>query len=47
MPICVPDLQENDFENLTLSRQIKLVQSIIDERRGKDFGLLVVAWVGI
>ena len=24
----VPDLQENDFENLTLSRQIRLVQTL-------------------
>ena len=40
VPICVPDLQENDFENLTLSRQIKLVQSIIDDKKGKDFGLI-------
>ena len=40
VPICVPDLQENDFENLTLSRQIKLVQSIIDDKKGKEFGLI-------
>ena len=40
IPICVPDLQENDFENLTLSRQIKLIQSIIDENKDKTYGLI-------
>ena len=40
VPICVPDLQENDFENLTLSRQIKLIQSIIDENKDKTYGLI-------
>ena len=38
--IHVPDLQENDFENLTLSRQIKLIQSIIDDKKDKEFGLI-------
>ena len=36
----VPDLQEDDFENLTLSRQIKLVQNIIDRDKRKKFGLI-------
>lgn len=36
----VPDLQEDDFENLTLSRQIKLVQRIIDAEKQKDFALI-------
>ena len=40
IPIFVPDLQENDFENLTLSRQIKLVQSIIDANKDKTYGLI-------
>ena len=40
IPIFVPDLQENDFENLTLSRQIKLIQSIIDSNRDKTYGLI-------
>jgi len=40
IPICVPDLQENDFENLTLSRQIKLVQSILDDGQNKNYGLI-------
>ena len=36
----VPDLQEDDFENLTLSRQIRLVQNIIDRGKTKKFGLI-------
>ena len=36
----VPDLQEDDFENLTLSRQIRLVQTIIDKDKRKKFGLI-------
>ena len=35
--IFVPDLQENDFKNLTLSRQINLVQSIIDANKDKTY----------
>ena len=36
----VPDLQEGDFENLTLSGQIRLVQNIIDRDKTKKFGLI-------
>ena len=36
----VPDLQEGDFENLTLSGQIRLVQNIIDKDKRKKFGLI-------
>jgi len=36
----VPDLQEGDFENLTLSGQIRLVQNIIDRDKRKKFGLI-------
>ena len=36
----VPDLQEDDFENLTLSRQIRLVQNMIDRDKRKKFGLI-------
>ena len=36
----VPDLQEDDFENLTLSRQIRLVQTIIDIDKRKKFALI-------
>ena len=36
----VPDLQEDDFENLTLSRQIMLVQNIIYRDKRKKFGLI-------
>ena len=40
IPIHIPDLQEDDFENLTLSRQIRLVQAIIDGEQNKNFGLI-------
>lgn len=40
IPFHAPDLQENDFENLTLSRQIRLVQRIIDNDGHKDFCLI-------
>ncbi len=40
IPLYIPDLQEHDFENLTLSRQVKLVQGIIDRDRQKKFGLI-------
>ena len=36
----IPDLQEGDFENLTLSGQIRLVQNIIDKDKRKKFGLI-------
>ena len=40
IPLHIPDLQEDDFENLTLSRQIKLVQTIIDAGKDKNFALI-------
>ena len=40
IPLHVPDLQEGDFENLTLSRQVKLVQNIIDAEKHKSFALI-------
>ena len=40
LPFNVPDLQEDDFENLTLSRQVELVQAIIDQDTNKSFGLI-------
>ena len=40
IPLHVPDLQEGDFENLTLSRQVKLVQNIIDSEKHKIFALI-------
>ena len=36
----VPDLQQGDFENLTLTGQIELVQGIIDKKKDKKFGLI-------
>ena len=38
--IHVPDLQQGDFENLTLTGQIELVQGIIDKKKDKKFGLI-------
>ena len=38
--IHVPDLQQGDFENLTLTGQIELVQGIIDRKKDKKFGLI-------
>ena len=38
--IHVPDLQQGDFENLTLTGQIELVQGIIDKKKDKIFGLI-------
>ena len=38
--IHVPDLQQGDFENLTLTGQIELVQGIIDKNKGKSFALI-------
>jgi uncharacterized protein len=40
IPLHIPDLQEDDFENLTLSRQVKFVQTIIDAERHKKFALI-------
>ena len=40
IPLHIPDLKEDDFENLTLSRQIQLVQTIIDGDQNKNFGLI-------
>ena len=38
--IHIPDLQQGDFENLTLTGQIELVQGIIDKKKDKSFGLI-------
>ena len=38
--IHVPDLQQGDFENLTLTGQIELVQGIIDKNKDKSFALI-------
>jgi len=40
LPLTIPDLQQGDFENLTLTNQISLVQSIIDEKPGTRFALI-------
>ena len=38
--IHVPDLQQGEFENLTLTGQIELVQGIIDKNKGQSFALI-------
>jgi uncharacterized protein len=40
LPLTIPDLQQGDFENLTLTKQITLIQSIIDKKPGSRFGLI-------
>ena len=40
IPLHIPDLQQGDFENLTLTGQIELVQGIIDKKKDKKFGLI-------
>lgn len=40
LSITIPDLQQGDFENLTLTKQISVVQSIIDGKPGVDFALI-------
>lgn len=38
--LTIPDLQQGDFENLTLTKQISLVQAILDKKPGADFALI-------
>ena len=40
LPLTIPDLQQGDFENLTLTKQISLVQNIIDGNPGVDVALI-------
>jgi uncharacterized protein len=40
LSITIPDLQQGDFENMTLTKQISLVQSIIDGKPGVDVALI-------
>jgi len=40
LPLTIPDLQQGDFENLTLTKQISLVQSIIDRKPDTRFALI-------
>ncbi len=40
LPLTIPDLQQDDFENLTLTNQVSLVQRIIDEKPGTRFALI-------
>lgn len=36
----IPDLQQGDFENLTLTKQVSLIQNIIDAKPDTDFALI-------
>ena len=36
----IPDLEEGDFQNITISRQLKLVESLLDRYSDKRFGLI-------
>ena len=40
LPLTIPDLQQGNFENLTLTNQVSLVQSIIDGKPGARFALI-------
>lgn len=40
IPLDVPDLEEGDFKNLTLSRQIKLLQRIMEAHPKSRFGII-------
>ncbi len=40
LSLTIPDLQQGDFENLTLTKQVSLVQSIVDEKPGARFVLI-------
>ena len=40
LSITIPDLQQGDFENMTLTKQISLVQNIIDGNPGVDVALI-------
>ena len=40
LSITIPDLQQGDFENMTLTKQISLVQNIIDGNPGIDVALI-------
>jgi len=40
IPLIVPDLQEGNFENLTISSQVRVVQKIIDSGAGRRFAII-------
>jgi uncharacterized protein len=52
LPLIIPDLNQDDFHNLTLTRQIQQVQALLPSDRGpatligSSFGGLTAAWVG-
>jgi uncharacterized protein len=49
-PLLIPDLNQDDFFHLTLTRQIKQAQSLLPTHEvtllGSSFGGLTAAWVG-
>lgn len=50
VPLHTPDLNQNDFYNLTLSRQIQQVEALLPDQPvtviGSSFGGLTAAWIG-
>lgn len=40
LSLSIPDLQQGDFENLTLTKQVSLVQSIVDRKPSSSFALI-------
>jgi uncharacterized protein len=40
LSLTIPDLQQGDFENLTITKQVSLVQSIIDSKPSSCFALI-------
>ena len=40
IPLTIPDLQEGNFEELTISSQIQVVQRILSSRQGRKFALI-------
>lgn len=40
LPLAIPDLEGGDFENLTISSQINIVQMCMGDDTGRQFGLI-------
>ena len=40
LSLTIPDLQQGDFENLTVTKQVSIVQSIIDSKPSSCFALI-------
>ncbi|MFQ5482541.1 MAG: YqiA/YcfP family alpha/beta fold hydrolase [Nitrospinaceae bacterium] len=40
LPLWVPDLEGNDFQNLTITRQMDIIRRTLEKHRGDGFGLI-------